>query len=192
MNTRRVLFVLLLVPVTMAGGCRSTPKASPSPEFLPRADVKTPSDAWSEYQSARPARGATRTFTDAATRRRITVSVPSAWNGEAPVWRPGESKLDHVRVSYFTGTGPETEWSTQQQLDVHSVVRAEKIGNGYLLLVNHSGLKASILKLFIIDPERQSDAYFFLECRVAYDGERNAVWDACKGAVESATYETVR
>lgn len=189
---RRILPILFLIPATLAGGCSATSKAPSNPEFLPRTDVEAPRDAWSEYQSARPASGTVRTFTDAGERRKISVSIPSGWNGEGSVWRHGESKLDHVRVNYFTGTGPETEWSKQQQLDVHETVRAEQIANGYLLLVNHPGLKASILKLFIIDSERQGSAYFFLECRVAYDGERSAMWEACKSAVESAAYEATQ
>lgn len=186
----------LIVGLSLLGaGCWQKAPAAPvkEPEFIPRTDVKAPKDAWGEYQSAKAATGGVeRAFTDAANKRRITFRVPASWQGKTSIWRPtAESKIDYIRVNYYASMGPETAWTKEQELtDVQDVVRAEKIEGGYVALVNHRTLKATILKIFRIDPKADyGSGYYFLECRSAYDGDREGLWEACKAAVESAKFE---
>ena len=169
------LSVLIAGLAIMGAGCWQKAPVAPAkePEFLPRTDVEAPKDAWGEYQSAKAATGGVeRVFNDTANNRRITVRVPPSWEGKSTIWRPvprlrpgqaSDSKIDYLRVNYFASMGPETAWTKEQELtDVQDVVRAEKIEGGYLELVNHRTLKATILKFFMLDSEADyGSGYYF-------------------------------
>lgn len=120
---------------------------------------------------------------------RMLFRVPQGWVKHGSVWRPSaEDRINHIRAAHFD-SGPETEWKKQQELDVHDVVLAEQREDGYLLLVNHPGLKATILKIFIPDPQDDARSHYFAECRIGYDADREDLWDVCATFVDSLKVE---
>jgi hypothetical protein len=181
----------------IGAGCAkkaSTPSAPASssivsPTISDRSTVQTPKDSWQEYASAAPRTEKMHDVTFDRSEGKVTISVPEDWKGEGVVWRPDDGKLNHVRIAHFTDDGPQSAWEGQKALGVHEVVHAEQAGDRYLLMVNHPGLQASILKVFIPDPKLPGTAYYFFECRAAYGADRAAIWSACKGAYESLRIE---
>lgn len=187
-----VLSVLALLGAGCGGNKPAEQPSDPNPEFIPRQGVKAPGDSWAEYEKAEGAVGGARQGgVNPDLKRSISLEVPASWSAKSGVWRPTETdKLNLIRASYFPDAGPETEWSNQQKLPESTVVHAEKLNDRYILMLDHKGLKSSILKIFYPDPEHPGDGFFFMECRVAWDSDqRSDLWSACKGAVKSARFE---
>jgi hypothetical protein len=182
---RLIPTLALLTAVTLFGaGCAK--------KTVSHADAVPPRDAWTDYRDAKAGNGISRTYTDKTSGRIFTLDIPSDWTGDGPVWRPqGSSTSTRIRVSYFSKPGPETEWSNEQkQTDVLNVVHAEKGTDQFVLLVNNKMLKASVLKIFSIDPSSPGMGFYMTECIAPYEVDQSSVWKACKKAVESAVYKS--
>jgi hypothetical protein len=186
MSRLRVLpIALLIIAASFLGvGC--------SKKTVSHANAKPPSDAWSEYKAAKEGSGVTRTYTDKESGRSFTLDIPSDWTGDGPIWRPqGASTSTRIRVAYFPKPGPETEWSNEQkQTDVLTVVHAEKGTDQFVLLVNNKMLKASVLKIFSIDPTSPGMGFYLTECVAPYEINHAVIWSACKKASSSAVYKS--
>lgn len=195
--SKRLLGILCAFCLLGAGCGKQSAATTPPdevPEFIPRQDAKAPGDAWGEFERAKSSvDGMRQSGMNSDLGRSIALDIPSSWTGKGGTWRPSEGdKLNTIRASYFPELGPETQWSAQQQLPETEVVHSEKKDDQYILMVNHKGLKTSILKFFYPDPEHPGNGFFFLECRVAYDApDREALWSACKSAVKTATFQVV-
>jgi hypothetical protein len=193
MPQKTSLLALIAVVALLGAGCGKKPLATgDTPEFIPRQNVNAPRDAWGEYQRAKAASDVIPKDTkdEKQAEPYIALSVPSGWSGDQGIWRPSaDDKLNYVRAAYFPNIGPETEWSNEQTLPEYDVVHAEKTDAEYVLMMNHRGLKTSVLKVMTPDPKSPGDGFYFIECHVAYDAkDRDALWNACKASVESATY----
>lgn len=191
------LIALTLAAALLGAGCAKPPaaavEAGPLPEFIPRQDAKAPKDAWGEYQRAEIS-GAlqSQSTRDEGGGPFVTLDIQQSWNGTGGLWRPSEAdKLNYIRAAYLSGMGPETQWTNDQELAEYDVVHADKDDGRYALLMNHRGIKTSVLKVFTPDPRHPGSGFFLVECRVAYDApDRAALWNACRAAVTSAKYET--
>lgn len=183
----------ILVLILTGAGCQNAAPAAPASGLSSDGGstaAAAPADAWSEFETVAPLADGLSSETFGRTEGSLTVSVPSSWKSEGAIWRPDDGKkLNHIRVAHFSSQGPMTAWEEQKKLDVHVVVRAEERNGAYLLMVNHPTLKATIFKVFIPDPAAPGDAYYFFECRAAYEGDRAAIWSACKAAYESLKIE---
>lgn len=187
------LFCGALVAVVIGAGCaRPTVQELKNSFITSKAEVLMPKDSWGEFERASAARAGElkqNTYTSSGGARTITVQIPSAWSGDVPIWHPGASKLDQIRVAYFPSLGPETQWTKErEQVTPEELAHASKTERAYTLMVNNSALKATVLKIFTVDPRNPGEGFYLLECRVGYQNERVAFWEACKAALESATY----
>lgn len=193
---KKLLTVLLLCSaITLIGaGCSKkadvtaseADAASPSLTDIPRSALHAPDDVRGEFERASAISTTKRGVYVNSDGKNMTLQVPAGWGGDGPVWRPSDDdKINHIRASYFPNDGAKIAWEDQQGLEVHDVVSAEDLGGRYLLIVNHPTLKATILKYFIDDPAFSGQSHYFLECRIGYDADRAAFWDACKTALDS-------
>ena len=189
---RSVAIIALSLLAFVGAGCSRAPSsgsraAEPivSPTIEERSTEAVPKQPWEEYVSAPIRTDGLRVASFDRSEGRISMSVPGDWNEEGAVWRADDGKLNHVRIAHFSEDGPIMAWEKQKTLGVHDVAHAEQIGDRYFLMVNHPGLQASILKVFIPDAAHPGSAYYFFECRAAYGADRAAIWSACKGAYES-------
>jgi hypothetical protein len=190
MKRTHILIGLLVVSLMIGAGCKK--KAAderPVLEEDERALAQEPKNALKEFEDANALSGGLRSVTYEKDGRTMRFSVPESWNGTGSVWRPDESDINHVRITYFKNGAPVSEWKSQQGLDVHTVIKAEERENNYLLLVNHPALKATILKIFIPDQFDMERSYVLAECRIGYDADRPVLWDACKTVIESLEVE---
>lgn len=193
LTKRPYLAVVVVAGLTIFGvGCRQESKSAILEEGG-RQNIKAPSSAWKEYGRANTIeRASVRVYLDTEDGKQISLRIPDAWTGSGPVWRPSEDdSINHIRVQYFANTGPAGEFLRQKNSDVHDVVYADAGDARYLLLVNHSVLKASILKMLVPDPENPGKAFYFAECRVGFDANRSFMWDACKTAIDSLDLRSV-
>ncbi|GMU25745.1 hypothetical protein KJZ71_05540 [Patescibacteria group bacterium] len=190
---RPYLAVIVVAGLTILGvGCRQESKSAILEEGG-RQNIKAPSSAWKEYGRANSIEHAiVRVYLDTEAGKQMSLRIPDAWTGSGPVWRPSkDDSINHIRVQYFANTGPEGEFRRQKDSDIHDVVYADAGDTRYLLLVNHPVLKASILKMFVPDPENPGKAFYFAECRVGFDADRSFMWNACKTAIDSLDLRSV-
>jgi hypothetical protein len=188
---RIVIGVALTMSVTGAGCTRSVVQNVQSSFRTQEAEILPPKDAWGEFEraSALPDSSTQERTYASMNGQKITLRIPTDWQGDGPVWHPGTSKLDQIRIAYFPSMGPETQWSKERgQVAETDVAHAAKRSTDYILMVNSGSLKATVFKIFTVDAEHPGEGFYLLECRVGYQSDRAVFWDACKAAVESARY----
>lgn len=175
-----------LVIVVVGVGCGK--KESYEGEESLRPGLEPPKHAERLFDRAKTLADALmRVYVDSDAGKQMSLRIPDGWKGDGPLWRPDDGKINHIRVQYFETGGPLTEFEKQKASDVHEVVRAEEGDEYYELIVNHSSLKATIYKRFILIPNSGQSFYLF-ECRIGYDANPDQLWDACKTAADSAEY----
>jgi hypothetical protein len=186
----RYFIIALTIPLLLGLGCSKTSERDVTLQEDARANAVEPDNAWKEYGKASAQDSG---FTEAVYEkddRTMRFKVPDGWQGEGSVWRPNaDDKINYVRVQHFKNGGPMTDWQAQQDLDVHTVIKAEERENDYLLLVDHPMLKASILKLFIPDKIDGGRSYYLAECRIGFDADRPTLWNVCATFLDSLKVE---
>lgn len=186
----RHLIIALIIPLLIGAGCGKKTEREVTLTEDERADAVEPDNAWKEFKNADALTQGLKEVVYEKEDRTMRFMVPESWQGEGSVWRQNEEdKINHVRIQYFKNGGPMTDWEAQQELDVHDVIKAEERDNGYLLLVDHPTLKASILKLFIPDQIDGERSYYLAECRIGFDADRDQLWDVCATLVETLKVE---
>lgn len=163
-----------LILVVTGFGCKRDVVQSPTPEQVMR-----------EFDQAAVVEGREYAHITEEEKKSVTITIPSSWKDAAPVWRPESDSKSHIRIAYFTSQAAENAWTKQQEEDVHQVLKAERFADRFVLIVYHSGLKATLVKVFV-PSENGLAGYAFGECRIAdRDREKKDVWNACKTAVLS-------
>lgn len=160
----------------MGAGCgqKKQPVAAPTKEQV-----------MAQYQQAVVEQGKEVSYLSADTNRKLTITIPSNWTGEGPVWRPEEASKNSIRVQYFPKDSAEEQWKKQQGEDVHQVLQATDEKDRYLLIVHQLVLKATLVKLFIPD-SGNANGYVFAECRIMDEQkDDSSLWNACKTGLES-------
>lgn len=170
------LFVIAGIMLIMGAGCGAKRQGVVAP---------TKEQVMAQYQQASVEQGKEVSYLPEDRGGRVVLTIPSDWTGGASTWRPSEDSKDFIRVQYFVRGTAETEWTKQQSEDVHQVLQATKNENRYLLIVHHLGLKATLAKMFVQDPERAA-GYAFAECRIMDEQKDDtSLWNACRTALES-------
>lgn len=181
---------MLLVPLLIGAGCGKKTERDVTLIEDERSSAVEPDNAWNEFKKANALGDNLKEVVYEKENRTMRFMVPDGWQGSGSLWHQNEEdKINHVRVSYFKNGGPFSDWENQQELDVHEVIKAEERDNGYLLLVDHPTLKASILKLFIPDKIDGERSYYLAECRIGFDADRERLWDVCATMIETLKVE---
>lgn len=172
-----VWFSFCLIAIVLGGaGCANQKKNVQAPVL---------DQVMGEYDQAVIVSGKEYSYTPAEGKKTVSVVIPSDWVGMGPIWRPKESSMSNIRVAMFAKEMALEAWNSQQEEDVHQVLKFVKQSDRYLLIVYHSGLKAVLVKMFVPDPNNIS-GYTFGECRISDDQKSDQfIWNACKTALES-------